>query len=423
MKGKRRYLEWGKNLAIVLLSLSAAWLLTMTPLVRDSGLLSHGVPAAENAGSGAVTLTAAAYPCRMAINTPEGRYGVQYNQAQVDSLFARVGPLLGEALTSAGQSEAVDEAQWQACLQGEGIYFDFSGQIPLSALGSWLHPGGGCPLSGSARRLVLAQREDGRVALSYQEASGVFFACTTDLSVDLHLDPAVEGVEENGARFAFEDGELARLLDPYTLITEEASGTVYAASTPISANADLSGLLEALSFNGQNHTSVSGGEAYLEGESRLEVRNDGTVLYRAAREGKYPVAHSGEESTLAEMIETVRKLAEDTVGARCGDARLHLISAAQTQDGWQIRFGYQLSGSSVWLYEDGWAAQFLVRDGYVAEFTLRFRSYSTTGEQEPLLSMERAAAMLPALTLERRELVLQYRDQGEGEVAPIWVAQ
>ncbi len=422
MKGKRRYLEWGKNLAIVLLSLSAAWLLTMTPLVRDSGLLAYGAPAAQNAEIGAVTLTAAAYPSRMAINTLEGRYGVQYNQAQVDSLFARMGPLLGEALISAGQPEVLDEAQWQACLQGEGVYFDFSGQIPLSALGSWLHPEGVCPLTGSARRLVLTQGEDGRVALSYQEASGAFFACTTDLSVDLHLDPAMEGVEENGARFAFEDGELARLLDPYTLITEEVSGTVYAAATSLSA-ADLSGLLEALSFNGQNHTAISGGEAYLEGESRLEVQNDGTVLYRAAREGKYPVVHSGEEPTLAEMIETARKLAEDTVGERCGDARLHLISATQTQDGWQIRFGYQLSGSSVWLYEDGWAAQFLVRDGYVAEFTLRFRSYTATGEQAPLLSMERAAAMLPALTVERRELALQYRDQGEGTVSPIWVAQ
>ena len=40
MRGKRRWLEWGKDMAIVLLSLSAIYLLTMTPLVQDSGLLS-----------------------------------------------------------------------------------------------------------------------------------------------------------------------------------------------------------------------------------------------------------------------------------------------------------------------------------------------------------------------------------------------
>ena len=123
------------------------------------------------------------------------------------------------------------------------------------------------------------------------------------------------------------------------------------------------------------------------------------------------------------MIETVRKLAEDTVGARCGAARLHLISAEETEDGWQILFGYQLDGGSVWLYEEGWAAQFLIRDGYVSDFTLHFRSYTATGQQALMLPMERAAVMLPALTDQRRELVMQYRDQGEEEVSPIWVAQ
>ena len=423
MRGKRRWLEWGKDMAIVLLSLSAIYLLTMTPLVQDSGLLSGEDALPEGGGSGTVTLTAAAYPSRIAVNTQNGRYGVHYNQTHVDSLFAQTGPLLGEALISAGEAAHVDETQWQEYLQSPGIYFDFSGQIPLSALGSWLQPGGECVLSGAARRLVLAQGANGQVLLGYQESSGDFYVCTTELSVALHLEPVVEGMEENGAQFAFESEQLSQLLDPYTLITEEVSAQVYSVSTPLSSGGNLSWLLEALSFNGQNHTSVSGGEAFLEEETRLEVRSDGTVIYRAAQEGKYPVAHSGQEPTLAEMIETVRKLAEDTVGARCGAARLHLISAEETEDGWQILFGYQLDGGSVWLYEEVWAAQFLIRDGYVSDFTLHFRSYTATGQQALMLPMERAAVMLPALTDQRRELVMQYRDQGEEEVSPIWVAQ
>ena len=423
MKGNRRWLERGKSLAIALLSLSALWLLTMTPLVRDSGLLPDGSGQGGNQGGGAVTLTAAAYPSRMAVNTPSGRYGAQYDQARVDSLFARTAPLLGEALTGAGQPEEMSETDWQGCLLGEGIYFDFDGQIPLSALGSWLHPGQACPLSGSARRLVLARGTGDGVVLAYQEASGGFFRCATGLSASLHLEPAMEGVEENGARFAFQSEELSRLLDPYTLITEEISAQVYAAANPLPSESDLSWLLDALSFNGQNHTSVSGGEAYLEGEARLEVGSGGTVTYRAPQEGKYPVAHSGQEPTLAEMIETVRQLAQDTVGAVCGAARLHLVSAEETGEGWRIRFGYQLDGSQVWLYEEGWAAQFLVRDGYVSDFTLHFRAYTDTGRSALMLSMERAAVMLPALAGGPRELAVQYRDQGEGEVSPIWVAR
>ena len=33
MRDKRRLIEWGKNALIVLLTVSAVWLLTMTPLV------------------------------------------------------------------------------------------------------------------------------------------------------------------------------------------------------------------------------------------------------------------------------------------------------------------------------------------------------------------------------------------------------
>ena len=35
----------------------------------------------------------------------------------------------------------------------------------------------------------------------------------------------------------------------------------------------------------------------------------------------------------------------------------------------------------------------------------------------------KAAVMLPGLTEEQLELVVQYRDQGDAEISPIWVAQ
>ena len=49
MRDKRQLIEWGKNALIVLLTASAVWLLTMTPLVQDSGLLDLLAPLAERA--------------------------------------------------------------------------------------------------------------------------------------------------------------------------------------------------------------------------------------------------------------------------------------------------------------------------------------------------------------------------------------
>ena len=63
------------------------------------------------------------------------------------------------------------------------------------------------------------------------------------------------------------------------------------------------------------------------------------------------------------------------------------------------------------------------RDGYITDFTLYFRNYVSTGENALLLSMDWAAAVVPNLTDEHCELNLQYRDQGEDRVEPIWVAK
>lgn len=424
MSKKRRWLERGKSLLILLLSLSALYLLSLTPLVQDSGILD--LLASKPAGgenTAAVTLTAAARPSRMAVHNGEERYGVQYDQSAADELFARLGPLLGEALTSSGAPASIPESRWQQYLRGKGIYFDFTGEIPLSALGRWLSQEGECALTASARRVLLAGDGEDGVLLCYQDAdSGRFFACRTGLTESLHLDPAVAGTAGNGALFAFESESWSRLLQPYTLITENSARRVYAAATPISPSGDLSALLAALNYSDYNHTPVSGGELYLDGNDRLRILTDGRVIYDAAQPGKYPVATAGSEMTVAEAIEAARELAENTIGTQCGEAELYLISAKETDSGCRIRFGYRLDGSTVWLYDEGWAADFLIRDGYVTGFTLCYRSYTDAGQEALLLTMDRAAVMLPDLTEEKCELILQYRDRGESAVSPVWVA-
>lgn len=417
----RRWIEWGKNLLILLLTLSAAYLLTMTPLVQDSGLLELLVPAEQpgNGGTGS-TRTAAEQPARMAVNSERGRYGLQYDQDGVDKVFARLGPLLGEALASAGEAEAIDENQWQAYLKGAGIYFDFVGEVPLASLGSWLQGAGECLLDGSARRLLLAADRQDEVLLCWQDASGGFYASSTALTQRLHLEPAVEEFDGNGAFFAFEDEEMTRLLKPYTLVTEGGqTAKQYAVSNPLGTSEGVEALLEALDFGGQNHVTVNGGEVYLDGGDRLEVSGDGVVAYRSSKNGRYPVGQG--TATQTQAVEAARGLAEAAVGAVCGDARLYLVSVQSVSNGFRVRFGCQLNGGAVYLGEQGWAAEFMIQDGYVAWFTLRLRCYTAQAEEALLLPIDRAAAMLPDLTEEKVELVIRYRDQGGGVTRPEWV--
>ena len=289
MGDKRRFIEWGKDALIVLLSLSAAYLLSMTPLVQDSGVLELLSPQESlNPSASTASQGVAMLPARLSISGEGGRCGVQYDKAQLEELFPPLGALLGDALASAGDALPISEAQWRRYLTGKGIYFDFAGDVPLSALEHWLQGTGMAELDGSARRVLLCAGQGDEVLLCWQEAEGgQFFCCSTALTQTLHLDPTTAAVTSNAAYFAFENPELSQLLSPYTLVTEVAQqGPCYAATNPLGGG--VSAVLDALSFNSQNHAPVSDGEVYVDGDDRLVVGTNGTVTYRASLGGKYP---------------------------------------------------------------------------------------------------------------------------------------
>lgn len=424
MRDKRGLIEWGKNVLIVLLTLSALFLLSMTPLVQDSGLAAVFRPGRAAAGASAVSAQpGTVLPARLAVYRDGERYGLQYDDERMEELFAAFGPLLGEALSGAGEPASLSGPAWRDCLCRPGVCFDFDGAVPLSTLARWLG-GGTCPLEGSARRVTLSAGEDDQVALCWQDAGdGGFYTCSTTLSRALHLDSALETVPSNGAYFAFEDAGLARLLDPFTLITEvERTGAQYAVTTPLTTAAGIEALLDALSFNSQNHAPGSTGEVYLDGADRLVVQDGSTVTYRAAQGEKYPVESRNGVTTAGQAADGARALAERALGPLCGDARLYLISVEEHGEGWRVRFGYRLGGSAVYLNDEGWAAEFMVQGGYIMNFVFQVRSYAADGGSVLLLPIHKAAVLLSGLTEEKRELVIRYRDGGGQTVSPHWEA-
>jgi len=419
MRNKQRWVELGKDVLIALLTLSAVSLLVMTPLVQDSGVLGLFSPQeSPGVGGSSGEATTAMLPARLAVTGAGGRCGVQYDEARLEEMFPPLGVLLGDALASAGEPQAIAEADWRGHMSDRGVYFGFEGDVPLASLERWLQGTEERSLTGSARRMLLCAGEGDQVTLCWQEAeSGRFFSCSTSLTQALHLNQVVEGAAFNGAYFAFEDQALAERLAPYTLVTEgEQTGTGYDAGLPLTGEEAVAAVLDALSYNGQDHAPVSGGEVYLDGGDRLVVGSN-TVTYRAAQQEKYYVGGG-----LTAAVDGARALAESTLGTLCGEARLYLMSARAEEADLRVRFGYLLNGSAVDLGSEGWAAEFLVRDGYVTQFTLCFRSYTANGRQTLLLPIDKAAAMLPDLTDGLRELSIQYRDGGGDTVSPAWVA-
>ena len=443
---RRSGLERLKSLLIVLLTLSAlvltlrvllfnelagqgprGWLDNLSSLFRQEQAASTADP------DGVIPSSAAAQPVRMSVFDGSERFAVQYDTAQADQLFSSLSILLSEALSSASAPSEVTEQTWREALCSPGVWLDFLGDIPLEALCAWMVEGGNnSALTAAARQLAVARNDGGGVSLYYHNVEdGLYYACRTAVAYEGHMDELVTGYGGNGASFVFELEENGGYdgLDPYVLLSAATpSPAVYRASNPLSGTdaETVAGLQAELSFQAPSDAvyAIPGGLRMRLGRETLEIGGDGTVTYHTSEETptRYPVGQG--DYNLTELVETARRLAANTVGRSCGAAQLYLAGVETEEDGAvAVCFAYSLSGATVLLPEDGYAARFTVRDGQITDYTLRFRSYEETAERSILLPERQAAAALDALSPEGRELLLCYTDNGGDTVQAGWVAR
>lgn len=426
-KRRSRLIEWGKNLLILLLALSALYLLGRTQLsggISDGvrGLLKDSAVNADSAPTRSASVTV--HPVRLAVYQDGRRYGVQYSQDETDAAFSSLSTLLSEALGSAGAPEAVSEQDWRSALGSTGIYMDFLYPVPLQTLSGWWGDGqNNSALTGTARRICLAADAGGGVSLFFiNEENGSYYACRTTLTRDFHLNEAVADWSPNGALFAFEVPDM-EALEPYTLLTTTPEPVVYAAGNPLLEGSErVTELLNALAFHPQGTAlDPAVGGQIVEGNDSLRLSDAGVVTFHTIGDSgfRFPLP---EDSTQA-ALDYVQALAEATVGAWCGQARLCLAGVEETADGLEITFRYSLNGAPVALPEDRSAARFLVSGGAVTDFSLCLRSYSDTEETSIVLPEVQAAAAMEAMDVQGKELTLLYQDSGGTLVSAGWIAR
>lgn len=430
-KTRRRIVEMWKNALILMLTCSAVWMASQSQILSPL----FGLFQKEEAKTGAVQTQSgaradAARPLQLAVNLSGGagqiRYGVQYDVDASDALFQQVASLLVETLSSAGTPETVTRLQWErAMTTAPGVAFDFQGQLPMPVLVGWL-AGEDTTLDVTVRRLVLTEWE-GKAALYYRdEETGKYYRCLSEVANQSHLEEAVSALTDNGATYAFES-DLYENLDPDTLLLGTTPvPAVYRASNPMMGGRPaLEELLSDLgiSVDASNFYPTGNEQVARSGSNSIRLSDQGVAVYEAGEEdgALFQVSARQEEATLLESVEACRQLAASTVGARCGQARLYLISVQESEDGLVVRFGYSLNGCTVQLEGDS-AARFLVQGGQITEFELNFRSYTEAGETSILMPVRQAAAALGALRLDGKELLLVYDDTGDETTEAFWAA-
>lgn len=430
-KNRRWVVERVKDVLILLLTLSALWLVTRGQLLGPMReYFQEETPQINPVTTQQETLAEAVRPLRM-VATLEGgteirRYAVQCDQAAVDELFQQVASLLAETLSGTATAEPVDRGRWEQALRtAPSVTFDFQGQLPMEVLVGWL-TGDATQLTGTVRRLVLTVEEETMVLYYRNQEDGGYYRCLSGAEHRENLRQILSELTENQASFAFES-ESSQMLDPDTLIQEVVPDPgAYSATNPAAnGRASLEGLMKELGFpvSGSSFYSTGNEHVARNGNNSVRLSDEGTLIYQAENtlEDTFTVTKGRAVASIFEQVEGCRRLAAAVLGGRCGEARLYLQSVQKVDQGLEVQFGYCLNGIPVHM-EEGSAAWFLVQNGTITQFKFRLRSYSSLGTTTVLLPMRQAVAALGALGLDGEELQLIYSDSGSDLVTAGWTA-
>ncbi len=434
----RPWLERGKSFLILLLTLSAGYLIYQFGVFQGLDLFPQGenriaIGALTNNpdpsdSEGTLTLR----PIRMMLQGEGGRYGVQYSQSGIQELFeSTFGNLLREALSAAEQPEPITEEQWRNSLTGEGVwvYYDFVRPLPLGEISAWLNNAEKRPdLEWNVRRFLLMEREGQRQLLCSDEDSGLYYRFSLAGNGGEPLAHLMRAYQPNGAKFAFEDPGAFGALAPDTLILKEPPSMVaYGVSNPLKdlTEGAMDELLRGLSFNPKvvSRISVADGQRFQDGLDSLGLTEEGAITFHSRMGGtnRYPV----EEMTPVALVERSRELLSQVMEKRLGDGTYHLRSVDVSKDGKhaEVSFEYRLDGTPVQVSQEGWAALFTYTEGELLDFTIHARQYTRTETPSPVLPEAQAAAAMVRLLQEGRELLLCYIDMGDtGQVFTRWTA-
>lgn len=420
MRGKRRRLWEGcKTLLILLLTCSAVYLASRVLFSRQTQTL---FPAAE---PDAATVPSASFsdltirPAAFAVTWDEGRYGVLYHQEDQEG-YTQVSALLAEALSTAEGPLHSSRSGWLKALAEPGVFCEYPGPMPLDSLERWLSGQDRAALAGfQARQLCVTAH-----VLYFRDQSDQLWACALNADLTDALEGLFDLCSPNGARFAMEDASYRHLRSDTLTLPGTPSLPQLAVQDPVTPGANgqpsetLRQLLQTLSFHPQTNPlyDITGGWAITDSGETLRIGIAGQITYRRSDDSQV-------RFEAADAVDATRALAEKTVGALGGSARLTLRQVRTEGSATVVRYGYAYRGAAILIHGEDWCAQFTVENGAITAFTLKPRSY-TVLEELPvsLLPQEQAAAALPGAG--EQSLELFYDDSSAAQpLSPFWAVR
>lgn len=364
----------------------------------------------------------AARPVGIVLTDRDGLHaGAMFDQASINELYNKVSKMLGEALGSASVPEGVDRRQWESALGSEGVYFEFSDEIPLTVAARWLGLEMINTNNHSAKRICIAKSGD-RADIYYINGDKRIFKCRTAAALS-GLAPLMSPLMQTEVNFAFELGEDFEGLDPDNLILKTPP-KAYAVKSEnlLGIEAARDTVFSAFRINpgSKNTYRINEGIVYVENNATLEIYKNGLILYDRESDGKsdimLPFAERPKDTgdiieAAWEMVSLLRE--HDSRG----DEVVYFTGITEANSVYKVTFDYFINGKEIIC--DGHGATVTIKDGRIIKVSAHLKSYRLTGERTAMVPVRLAAAIVrqdAAGSL----LCIAYEDNGSDTLVPSW---
>jgi len=320
----------------------------------------------------------AAFPSGIIIGNGDAKTGVPaYRGAVYHQKYARLAPLLGEALSAAAEPVEINGDELRFVLDAPFALFEYLDPIPLHSLAAWLSVTPPVSLRDAlAVRILLSWGTDGRRCFMYQTPDGAWIRCETTMRT------FAETPEGEPCRFAFEPGVAAVHADPYAVLYGGIRDhPVWTWSVPDGA-AFRESCLRVFSFpntHANSYLEPDGTVVYVDDQRALRFRPDGRLIYRNA---------SGQGAVEDDPIEAARKLAGSVLPGM--DAAVSFVSLRYGEDEHaEVTMRLVLGGLPLVQA----AVRVTFTGGVITEAELPIRRYEPSGLHTPLPDVQAAAAL------------------------------
>ncbi len=387
---KRKALEITKTILIVLLLLSALFLL------RENGYISFN-SRRKNVDDGSEgishSIESSNYinfysPTSLCVCLgAKGSYGLIYNDSEISDIAGKYSALVGEALGTAENVQDVDISKLREYLDGVGVYFGFAAELPLDCIADALGTNSSEELSGiSTEFLYLFCGLDSNASLIFGNENNAKIART---SLPNSLIIAINNLFlPNSVAFSFSYSEYEGM-SPFILIEEDLSEIYsYSYKSAYSSGFNRVGFLDSFGMNSvtaSDYTDREGAFAFIDNGKDLRITTNSISFKDVAED-------SESDLSVYQQIRYAAYIVDKSVIPYIGDASVRLTSVSGDIRNLTVSFSYFINGMSVsGTGNNSITAHF--DNGRLSSFNAYVLNFANTNEIVKLLPMSKSAAI------------------------------